>query len=82
MDATGPLHPNWFIPDDAEEFFYAWKAVMGGDHTRKVQCTWHVDCAWRKALKGVSDKETQIQVYQYLTVLLSDNEEGRLRALL
>ena len=77
---TRPLDPKWFLSDETEQFFHAWKAVFGGDHTRKLLCAWHVDCALREALKDLSDKETQIQIYHYLKVLLSDNEEGRFRA--
>ena len=42
-DATGPLHPQWFMSDDAEQFFNAWKGAFGGDHTRKLLCAWHLD---------------------------------------
>ena len=42
-DATGLLHPQWFMSDDAEQFFSAWKVVFGGDHTKKLLCAWHVD---------------------------------------
>ena len=59
---TGPLHPQWFMSDDAEQFFNAWKAVhvFGGENCRKLLCAWHVDRAWRKALNDISNKDEGI----------------------
>ena len=50
-DAKEPLHPQWLMSDDAQQFISAWKAVLGGDHTRKLLFAWHVDWAWWSAQK-------------------------------
>jgi len=43
---TGPLEqPRWFMSDDAEQYFNAWKGVFKADKTTKLLCVWHVDRA-------------------------------------
>ena len=42
---TGHLKPQWFMSDDANQYFNAWKGVFGGDETTKLLCAWHVDRA-------------------------------------
>ena len=46
----GYIKPQWFMTDDAEQYYNAWKEVFGEGSTRKVLCAWHVDRAWRRAL--------------------------------
>ena len=54
----GDLSPSWFMSDDAEQYFNAWRGVFGDNGTKKLLCAWHVDRAWRDALaKHVEDKE-------------------------
>ena len=36
--ACGIIEPEWFMSDDAEQYFNAWKGVFGGNKTRKVLC--------------------------------------------
>ena len=53
------------MTDDAEQYYKAWVAVFGlGPH--KLLCTWHVDRAWRNAIKGIKDKEMAALVYRVL----------------
>ncbi len=44
-DRTGTLQPQWFMTDDAEQFYTAWKTVFGANDTTKLLCAWHVDRA-------------------------------------
>ena len=51
--------------------------------TKKILCSWHVDRSWRKAiLLHIKDKETQIQVYHHLRILLTERVESQFRVYL
>ena len=79
----GIIEPEWFMSDDAEQYFNAWKGVFGGNRTRKVLCVWHIDRSWRKALHDhIKDKEEQIYVYHSLCLLLQELDEPRFRVML
>ena len=52
-ERTGLLQPRWFMSDDANQYFNAWKGVFGSMET--TLCAWHVDQAWRTALTTVSE---------------------------
>ena len=50
---------NVFMSDMAEEFFNAWKEIIGNPKLR-LFCTWQVDRAWHKKLskiKGNTEKQ-------------------------
>ena len=47
---AGKINPQWFMTDDAEQFYNAWIEVFGEQDMKKILCTWHVDRAWRKVL--------------------------------
>ena len=81
---TGPLQsPRWFMSDDAEQYFSAFKGVFDTKETTKLLCAWHVDRAWREALKNhVASMQTRIELYHHLRVLLMESEEGTFRVLL
>ncbi len=80
---TGEINSRWFMSDDAEQFFTAWRATFGDGITRKLLCTWHVDRAWRKALQQhIVEKEKQVEVYHQLRVLLMETEEANFRVML
>ena len=54
------------MSDDAEQFYSAWSSVFGFT-PQKLLCTWHVDRAWRKALKKhIKSQEVQALVYATL----------------
>ena len=82
-ERVGDIHPHWFMTDDAEQYFNAWRAVFGGETSKKLLCAWHVDKAWRKALREhILDKEEQIEVYHQLRLLLTEILESKFRVLL
>ena len=47
---VGPINPNIFMSDMANQFFTAWIGVFGVGETKHLYCTWHVDKAWQKGL--------------------------------
>ncbi len=77
---VGSLSPSWFMSDDAEQFFTAWRAVFGDNETKKLLCAWHVDRAWRRALREhIPNKSNQIETYHQLRLLLTECEEQKFR---
>ena len=42
----GVINPQWFMSDDADQYYNAWADVFGVGITKKVLCAWHVDRAW------------------------------------
>ena len=82
-ERAGNVNPIWFMSDDAEQFFTAWRATFGDGSTTKLLCAWHVDRAWRKALQeNIPNKEEQVEVYHQLRVLLMETEESKFRVFL
>ena len=64
--------------DDAEHYHNAWKEVFGGEGTKNILCTWHVDRAWRKALQQhIPEQKEQVHVYHQLRVLLCEIDEAK-----
>ena len=81
--ACGNIAPQWFMSDDAEQYFNAWKGVFDTSQTRKLLCNWHVHRAWRRGInEHIKDKEDQIEVYHGLCVLLQERTEANFRVLL
>lgn len=79
----GNITPKWFMSDCAEQYFNAWKGFFDVSKTTKLVCIWHVHRAWRKALKEhISDRESQINVYHMLCILLQECDETKFRKLL
>ena len=82
-ERTGPLQTCWFMSDDANQYFNAWKGVFHDKETKKLLCAWHVDRAWRTALnQHVNTKQSRIEIYHQLRILLMENEEAQFRQLL
>ena len=82
-ERTGEVAPQWFMSDDAQQYFNAWTAVFGTTRTNKLLCSWHVDRAWRGALKEhIPDRELQLQIYHQLRLLLIETEQSKFRSLL
>ncbi len=80
---TGPLSTQVFMSDDAMQYWSAWTAAYSSINTTKLLCAWHVDRAWRKALKErIPVKENQIDVYHHLRSLLTEVEPDKFRGLL
>ena len=80
-ERAGPIIPQWFMTDDAEQYHSAWKEVFGGEETKKMLCAWHVDRAWRKALQQHIPKSKE-HVYHQLSLLLSEADEAKFRVTL
>ena len=70
---VGAITPQWFMSDDAEQFFSAWTAVFGMG-PQKLLCAWHVDRAWRGGLSHIQSKETQATVYATLRTLMEETD--------
>ena len=50
-------------------------------HLQKILCSWHVDCAWRGALKFISDKKQKCQIYHTLHTLLDEEDDNKFELL-
>ena len=82
-DRTGSIKPQWFMSDDANQYYNAWKGVFGAKETTKLLCAWHVDRAWRTAInQHTTYKHSRVEIYHHLQVLLMENNEGKFRQLL
>ena len=82
-DRIGSINRRWFMTDDAEQFFTAWRATFGDGTTTKLLCLWHIDRAWRNALQEqIVDKVKQVEVYHQLRVLLMKTEKANFREIL
>ena len=80
--SSGVITPSWFLSDDADNYFNAWKAVFSEGDTKKILCTWHIDRTWRKALvETVRDKD-QIKIYHQISILLNERDEAKFRVTL
>ena len=80
---TGPLTPQWFMSDDADQYFNAWRGVFGENGTIKILCSWHVDRAWRAALhEHITDTKNKVEIYHFLRLLLTKNQESDFQVLL
>ena len=57
----GPINPDIFTSDMADQFFTGWIGDFGVGETEHLYCTWHVDKAWRKGLTvNVEAKQDRI----------------------
>jgi len=80
---TGTIVANHIMTDDAPQFYNAWVSVFGKHNTQKLLCAWHVDRAWRSALRETTKNTThQMEIYHHLQSLLHEIEEGKFRATL
>ena len=77
---SGNINPKWFMSDDAQQFFNAWKSVFGGKGCKKLLCAWHIDRSWKRSLKGnVSSTYNRIELYHCLMVLLQERNQVSFR---
>ncbi len=72
----GNVKPQWFMSDDAEQFYSAWIAVF--NKPRKLLCTWHIDRSWRRAISSmVKDQMNQVSLYHILRTLMEEVDETK-----
>ena len=43
---VGNVHPEWFMSDDASQYYKCWSQVFKRQ-PKRLLCIWHVDRAWR-----------------------------------
>ena len=71
---TEKITQDIFMSDMAEVYYNAWIKTMGMP-SKRLFCSWHVDCAWCKNLcKIKKKKEKQVETYKIL-----ENFHGRKR---
>ena len=78
---VGSIKPKFFMSDDADQFYNAWRSVFG-DADNKLLCTWHVDRAWRDKLRLIKHRQTQATVYHNLRLLLEETNTQTFELLL
>ena len=76
---VGNITPQWVMTDDVGQYYNAWIFGLG---PHKPLRTWHVDCAWRDAIKGIKDKHTTALVYHNIRVLLEESNTDTFKTLL
>jgi len=74
-EKCGDVCTNFFMSDDANNFYNAWKDTFSVSNTKKLLCAWHIDKSWRKGLhQHVVSSTEQANVYHYLRVLLVESD--------
>ena len=74
------LTPQWFMSDDADQFFNAFRVVFGSTGTKKILCAWHIDRSWRRALRQhIRGNDRRIEIYHYLRVILMESDPAEFR---
>ena len=88
---VGDLKAEYFMSDEAEQFFNAWQGVFGKKEvkTKKLLCSWHVDRSWRRSLQlstlsfSTSTVENErVEIYHHLRTLLEANNTSEFQLLL
>ena len=74
------LTPQWFMSDDADQFFNAFRVVFGSTGTKKILRAWHIDRSWRRALRqDIRGNDRRIEIYHYLRVILMESDPAAFR---
>jgi hypothetical protein len=74
LPADSTYFASHVMTDDASQYFNAWVTVFGP--AEKRLCAWHVDRAWRRAIKeNISDVETQVEIYHMLRCVMQELNE-------
>ena len=58
------------MSDGVAAYWNAFKLVMGGQDTKRMLCSWHVDKNWRNSLPSIKDDVLKATVYKNLTLIL------------
>ena len=69
------------MADNAEQYCSSWVAVFGMG-PKKLLCTWHNDRTLRKALGGISNKETAALVYHNIRLLMEESNVSNFKTIL
>ena len=79
----GNINSAWFMSDMASQYFNAWKEVFDSSNTKYLWCAWHVDRAWRKAIKKYfKSLDEQRKVYHQLRVIMMETSKTSFQILL
>ena len=71
------------MSDMAPPYFNAWKEVFDTSNTKYLWCAWHIDRAWRKAVKKYFNTlDEQRKVYHQLCVLLMETSKPSFQVML
>ena len=74
---------SWFMSDMALQYFNAWKEVFDTTNTKYLWCGWHIDRAWRKAIKRyLNSFEEQKEIYHQLRTLMMETSQIGFKQLL
>lgn len=57
------------MSDGGAAYWNAFMSIMGGEDTKRLLCTWHVDKNWRKALMMIKDDVLKTKVYKRLILI-------------
>ena len=68
---VGNVHPEWFMSDDASQYYKCWSQVFKRQ-PKRLLCICHVDRAWRNAISRINEQELQISVYHTLRVIVEE----------
>ena len=71
---VGNVHPEWFMSDDASQYYKYWSQAFKRQ-PKRLLCIWQVDRARRNAISRINEQELQISVYHTLRVLVQQNME-------
>ena len=66
------------MSDMALQYFNAWKEVFDTTNTKYLWCVWHINRAWRKAIKRYLKKE----IYHQLHTLMMETSQIGFKQLL
>ena len=71
--SCGNLSSKWFMSDMAPQYYNAWREVFDSTNTKYLWCAWHIDRAWRKAVKRYfNNLKDQQETYHQLRVLMME----------
>uniref|UniRef100_A0A6P7FSL1 Uncharacterized protein LOC114332217 n=1 Tax=Diabrotica virgifera virgifera TaxID=50390 RepID=A0A6P7FSL1_DIAVI len=68
---VGTLKPEVFMSDDAQQFYNAWKNVMG-EVSHQLLCSWHVLRNWSKNLNKITSQDKREIVFKTLKILQTE----------
>lgn len=67
---------------DKPRCFYNARKKVKSEGNYKLLCKWHVDCAWKKNLNLIPNRQQQCEVYAMLRLLLEEPDQKEFEDLL